>query len=209
MFECLRLNINIWNYLRLEYAYLLWRKKKKATEMGGGEECMWMCSLIQRIKMALFLQCFSRLQAAKTNMFTILALTQCEWQHLSCGWRLNLLRMVQRNPCRRNLIIKKFTTHCSLDLPNSRRTVLFILSCRQSRDASECFLKKKIISQSVATFNDSSNQVLDQQNCVRSAARLHTRRALWANEVWCFSPSQAAHFEEESPWKWTRNIPSS
>ena len=65
--------------------------------MEGGE-CMWMCSLIQRIKMALFLQCFSRLQAAKTNMFTILALTQCEWQHLSCGWRLNLLRMVQRNP---------------------------------------------------------------------------------------------------------------
>lgn len=117
-------------------------RKKKPQRWGGGE-CMWMCSLIQRIKMALFLQCFSRLQAAKTNMFTILALTQCEWQHLSCGWQLNLLRMVQRNPCRRNLIIKKFTTHCSLDLPNSRRTVLFILSCRQSRDASECFKKKK------------------------------------------------------------------
>lgn len=142
-------SMNVW-MLETEHKYLelfevgiclfaLKEEKKKPQRWGGGEECMWMCSLIQRIKMALFLQCFSRLQAAKTNMFTILALTQCEWQHLSCGWRLNLLRMVQRNPCRRNLIIKKFTTHCSLDLPNSRRTVLFILSCRQSRDASECF----------------------------------------------------------------------
>lgn len=81
MFECLWLYINILNYLRLEYTYLLW---KKSHGYCMGKECIWMCSFTLRIKMAVSNVCPAL--GCKNKDVNLVLHTICNDDFIFWGW---------------------------------------------------------------------------------------------------------------------------